>query len=104
MDTSFAWDQHFVTGLDAVDEQHHALVDLFNELSQGLFSKRSDREVVLADTYARLLSYTEHHFQEEEALMAQYADGTFSFPDAALARTLVIRVRIDRITGKQSAR
>lgn len=73
MDTSFAWDQHFVTDLDAVDEQHHALVDLFNELSQGLFSKRSDREVVLADTYARLLSYTEHHFQEEEALMAQYA-------------------------------
>ena len=72
MDTSFVWDQHFVTDLDAVDEQHHALVDLFNELSQGLFSKRSDREVVLADTYARLLSYTEHHFQEEEALMATY--------------------------------
>ena len=72
MDTTFVWDQHFVTELDAVDEQHHALVDLFNELSQGLFSKRSDREVVLADTYARLLSYTEHHFQEEEELMTKH--------------------------------
>ena len=72
MDTTFVWDQHFVTDLEAVDEQHHALVDLFNELSQGLFSKRSDREVVLADTYARLLSYTEHHFQEEEELMAKH--------------------------------
>lgn len=73
MDTTFVWDQHFVTDLASVDEQHHALVDLFNELSQGLFSKRSDREVVLADTYARLLSYTDHHFQEEEALMVRYA-------------------------------
>lgn len=72
MDTAFVWDQHFVTDLETVDEQHHALVDLFNELSRGLFSKRSDREVVLADTYARLLSYTEHHFQEEEALMTQH--------------------------------
>ncbi|MBP9940418.1 MAG: diguanylate cyclase [Comamonas sp.] len=73
MDTTFVWDQHFVTDLESVDEQHHALVDLFNELSRGLFSKRSDREVVLADTYARLLSYTEHHFQEEEELMAKFA-------------------------------
>ncbi|WP_313603351.1 sensor domain-containing diguanylate cyclase [Comamonas jiangduensis] len=73
MDTAFVWDQHFVTDLDSVDEQHHALVDLFNELSRGLFSKRSDREVVLADTYARLLAYTEHHFQEEEALMQTFS-------------------------------
>lgn len=72
MDTSFVWDDHFVTELDAVDEQHHDLVNLFNELSQGLFSKRSDREVVLADTYARLLAYTNHHFQEEEELMAHH--------------------------------
>ena len=73
MDTTFVWDEHFVTDLSTVDEQHHELVDLFNELSQGLFSKRSDRETVLADTYARLLSYTEHHFQDEEALMAKFA-------------------------------
>lgn len=72
MDTSFVWDQHFVTDLAAVDDQHHALVDLFNELSRGLFSESSDREVVLADTYARLLAYTEHHFQEEEALMLEH--------------------------------
>ena len=33
MDTSFVWDDGFVTGLELVDAQHHALVDLFNELS-----------------------------------------------------------------------
>ena len=72
METAFVWDQNFVTELPEVDAQHHELVDLFNELSSGLFSKRSDREAVLADTYARLLSYTEHHFQDEEALMLRY--------------------------------
>ena len=30
---AFVWDQHFVTGLDDVDEQHQGLVALFNELS-----------------------------------------------------------------------
>lgn len=35
-------------------------------------------------------------------LMAQFAPGkTFVFPDAAVAATAVIRVRIDRISGKQ---
>ena len=70
MDTSFVWDDSFVTGLDAVDEQHRALVDLFNELSRALFSQTADSEPVLADVYARLLAYTAYHFREEEEMMA----------------------------------
>ena len=70
MDTSFVWDDGFVTGLDAVDEQHRALVDLFNELSRALFSQTADSEPVLADVYARLLAYTAYHFREEEEMMA----------------------------------
>lgn len=27
---AFVWDQNFITGLEDVDDQHHALVDLFN--------------------------------------------------------------------------
>ena len=69
MDTSFIWDDGFVTGLDVVDAQHHALVDLFNELNQALFSPAGDRQVLLADIYARLLAYAEYHFREEEELM-----------------------------------
>lgn len=71
MDTSFIWDDGFVTGLDVVDAQHHALVDLFNELNQALFSPAGDRQALLADIYARLLAYAEYHFREEEQLMAQ---------------------------------
>lgn len=70
MDTSFVWDDGFVTGLDTVDDQHRALVDLFNELSQALFSQTSGGEALLADIYQRLLAYTAYHFREEEEMMA----------------------------------
>lgn len=42
--------------------------------------------------------------QALSAVMAQYSKGTFSFPDAAVAATGAIRVTIESITGKQSAR
>ena len=89
MDASFVWDDNFVTHVPAVDEHHHGLVDLFNELSNALFALvaggqhqddafvlgadgAADREAVLADIYGRLLAYTEYHFTDEEELMAQY--------------------------------
>ena len=57
MDASFVWDDNFVTHVPAVDEQHHGLVDLFNELSNALFAQTHDREAVLADIYGRLLAF-----------------------------------------------
>ncbi|MDO9480265.1 MAG: diguanylate cyclase [Hydrogenophaga sp.] len=68
---AFVWDQNFVTGLPEVDEQHHKLVDLFNEFNNSLFSTRTDQEqdAVLSDTFARILDYTRYHFQDEESLM-----------------------------------
>lgn len=69
LDSAFVWDDYFVTKLATVDDQHHALVDLFNELNRALFSPAVDRDAMLADVYGRLLAYTEYHFGEEEALM-----------------------------------
>lgn len=68
MDT-FVWDQNFVTGLADVDGQHHALVDLFNELSRSLFLTDDSREIVLTEIFERLVAYTHYHFSDEEALM-----------------------------------
>lgn len=68
MDT-FVWDQNLITGLADVDDQHHALVDLFNELSRSLFRTDACREEVLHDTFERLIAYTKYHFDDEEALM-----------------------------------
>lgn len=66
---AFVWDQNFVTGLPQVDEQHHKLVDLFNELNSALFSSSTNTEAVLSDTFARIVDYTRYHFRDEESLM-----------------------------------
>ena len=44
---------------------------------------------------------------KEQALMlimAQYSKRVFSFPPEAVKRTTIVRVRIERLTGKQSQR
>ena len=71
---AFVWDQHFVTGLADVDEQHHGLVDLFNELSQTLFTHQGsapavDADALLHGVFGRLVRYAQFHFAEEEGLM-----------------------------------
>lgn len=70
---TFVWDQNLLTGLNLVDEQHHILVDLFNELSRSFILVNANREDLLADTFKRLESYTREHFRDEEALM--HAEG-----------------------------
>lgn len=68
MDT-FVWDQNFVTGLPQVDEQHHRLVNLFNEFSHSLFLSDANRKTLATDTFERVLDYTRYHFHDEETLM-----------------------------------
>ena len=70
---AFVWDQHFVTGLADVDDQHHGLVTLFNNLSQALFThhgcNQPDTESLLDSSFEWLVDYTKHHFADEEGLM-----------------------------------
>jgi hemerythrin len=65
---TFHWDEHFLTGIAAVDEQHRALVDLINDFGRALLDGSLSRGDCLA-IVARLRDYTEYHFHEEEALM-----------------------------------
>lgn len=37
-----------------------------------------------------------------DLIMAQYSPGAFTFPETAVARTAIIRVRLDSLAGKQS--
>ena len=48
----FVWDRHFNTGLQGLDEQHRALIDLFNELHRALFdlSLPPDRRAMVLRT------------------------------------------------------
>ena len=67
---SFHWNSCFVTGLSAVDKQHHHLVDLINRFGSVL----AEDDLQLEDVeclFAELADYAVYHFREEETLMAE---------------------------------
>ncbi|MES9906313.1 MAG: diguanylate cyclase [Sedimenticola sp.] len=69
---SFRWDQHFITGLSEVDQQHHHIVDVLNQYGDLL----AQHEVTYADIeaiFGELRGYATYHFDEEEKLMAKAA-------------------------------
>lgn len=66
---TFVWGEEFYTGIAMVDEQHHALVDLFNRLSDSLTEKSGSNEVAIRFAFSQLMDYAQHHFSVEEALM-----------------------------------
>jgi uncharacterized protein len=59
---------------------------------------------VMGTGTAQIIDDAEGKRQALAAVMAQYAEGTYTFPDDAVARSGAIRVAIESITGKQSAR
>jgi hemerythrin len=67
---TFLWDTRFRTGLRTVDEQHHRLVDLINELGESLVAG-SDAGDSLQGVYEELADYAKYHFAEEERLMEE---------------------------------
>jgi diguanylate cyclase (GGDEF)-like protein/hemerythrin-like metal-binding protein len=68
---TFVWDDLFITGLDAVDEQHHRLVDLVNELSASFIAGEDLDDAALQLVVAKLTDYANYHFTEEERLMEE---------------------------------
>ncbi|WP_413700162.1 bacteriohemerythrin [Psychromonas sp. KJ10-10] len=67
---SFHWDEHFLTGIPEVDEQHHRLVDMINHFSDML----ANDDVLFEEMkpiLEQLNQYADYHFQEEEALMRE---------------------------------
>lgn len=66
---TFVWGEEFYTGIGTVDEQHHALVDLFNRLSASLTERDGAGEAAVQLAYAQLIDYTKYHFSAEEDLM-----------------------------------
>lgn len=67
----FNWEQNFETGLPEIDRQHRELVVLINRCNEMLRRERLFADD-LDDLFVELFSYTRHHFQEEELLMASF--------------------------------
>lgn len=91
---AFVWDQSFITGLPGVDEQHHKMVDLFNELHNSVFATDAERDLKLQDAFNRVIDYTHYHFQDEEALMlAEGVDRRHIEMHIALHKQFVIQIK-----------
>ena len=70
---TFVWGKEFYTGIDLVDEQHHGLVDLFNELSTTLGERQREvvGEAAVQSAFVQLMDYARHHFRAEENIMCE---------------------------------
>ncbi len=68
----FNWQPEFETGVASVDQQHKNLVEMVNRLhdavDQGL------DQATIQSTLNKLVDYTQTHFADEEALMAEVDD------------------------------
>ena len=71
---SFHWDNAYITGLDTVDDQHHRLVDLINDLGDQV-SRNIQTAAELNRIFSELTDYARYHFAEEESLMMASAVG-----------------------------
>ena len=73
MISKIVWDSSFETGIAEIDTQHQQLVQLINELADGVgHVSKAD----LANCVLRLKEYAQFHFKAEETIMAAagYAD------------------------------
>lgn len=68
--TLMKWSEHFLTGIELVDSQHHRLVELVNAVSPTISSNQSttDECLMLID---RLTDYAATHFRDEERYMLE---------------------------------
>lgn len=62
----FPWNENFNTGIDIIDQQHHQLVDLLNQLASHL-AFGADAPT-LNHVLDELTEYTQYHFKTEEAV------------------------------------
>lgn len=66
---AFEWDDCFVTGLDMVDQQHHALVDIMNRFGDLLTQAQGAPKEEIDRVFLELADYSKFHFDEEVAMM-----------------------------------
>ncbi|RFO97224.1 histidine kinase [Rhodoferax lacus] len=64
-----AWSEHFVSGIDAVDAQHKALVGMINAAAPHLASGGEEAQHAVGPLLDKLVKYAQSHFTFEEELM-----------------------------------
>lgn len=62
----FKWEDKYLVGFETIDNQHKHLVDILNELYDGLVNGTTND--IIETTLDSLVDYTIYHFNGEEAL------------------------------------
>lgn len=75
------WNVTDSVSIAALDSQHQELFDIFNEVFNLMDQNAEDKAIVTA--LAKLVKCSEHHFAEEEAVMAK-----MHYPELASHRDL----------------
>lgn len=73
MSTKIVWDSSFETGITEIDTQHQRLVEIINNLVDGVGHASKE---TLTDIIRQLKEYAQYHFKTEEGIMERsgYAD------------------------------
>ncbi|MFA7293255.1 MAG: bacteriohemerythrin [Rhodocyclaceae bacterium] len=66
------WNEHFVTGVAIIDEQHQWLIDLINESAPVLALNYKRNHIRAESLLDQLVSYAVFHFDTEDRLMREY--------------------------------
>jgi hemerythrin len=74
------WEASMATGIDAIDKQHHYLVETLQQMNEKQLDDDSD--LLLSRVVRDLLGYALMHFEAEEALMLRY-DYAAAYPEEA---------------------
>ena len=61
------WSNFFSVGVDIIDEQHKKLIEILNELYDGI--QDNNGEEAIKDAIPKLVQYTKEHFVTEEKFM-----------------------------------
>jgi len=63
------WCDKYATGIPQIDEQHHHLVNLTNQLYAACFAKEDVLHSTFKDAMSRMVEYVRFHFDAESKLL-----------------------------------
>ena len=63
------WCDKYATGIAQIDEQHHHLVNLTNQLYAACFAKDDVLQTAFKDAMSRMVEYVRFHFDAESKLL-----------------------------------
>ncbi len=89
------WSKNLSVGIDEIDRQHNDLIDVVNDLYEGL--REGGGKNTVARTLGRLEGYYTEHFQTEEKLMS---DASYEGLDDHRMEHDEFRKRIDRFRAE----